>query len=98
MASPEGASSETQFFSDSYDLWKPSEDDADGRGPCPSMFPFEIVLPEMFTDRGGTRPLPPTHDIVYPNASDIRAKCYYLLRVVVRRKGTKVPIWKLSKK
>jgi hypothetical protein len=90
--------SETPFFSASYDLWKRSEDDPGGRGPCPSMFPFDIVLPETFTDKVGTRALPPTHDVVYPHAADIRAKCCYLLRVVVRRKGTKLPIWKLPKK
>jgi hypothetical protein len=98
LASPEGASSETPFFSASYDLWKWSKDDADGYGQCPSIVPFEIVLPETFMDKVGRRALPPTHDIVYPNASDIRAKCYYLLRFVVRRKGTKLPIWKLAKK
>jgi hypothetical protein len=62
------------------------------------MFPFDIVLPETFADKVATRALPPTHDTVYPYAADIRAKCYYLLKVVVRRKGTKLPIWKLSKK
>ncbi len=62
------------------------------------MFPFNIMLPEMFMNKVVRHVLPPTHDIVYPHTADIRAKYYYLLWVVIRRKGTKLPNWKLSKK
>jgi len=98
LASPECASTDGTFFSVSYDIWRRSDDDADGRGPCPSMFPFEIVLPEVFTDRGVRRALPPTYEIEYPYAADIRANCSYLLRVVLQRRGSKLAIWKHPKK
>ena len=62
------------------------------------MFPFEIVLPETFTEREQSRALPPSYEIGYPYAPDIRAKCSYLLRVVVQRRGSKLAVWKHPKK
>jgi hypothetical protein len=63
------------------------------------MFPFKTVLPEGFTDNGQTRALPPTYDNPLSGATtDIRAKCQYLLSVVVERRGSKFALWKLPKK
>jgi hypothetical protein len=98
LANPECGSVDGPFFNVSYDIWGKSDDDADGRGSCPSIFPFEVVLPETFKERGVRRALPPSYEIEYPFATDIRAKCSYLLRVVVQRKGSKLAIWKLPKK
>lgn len=98
MASPECARVNGPFFSVEYDIWRRSDDDADGRGQCPSMFPFEIVLHEVFTDKGVRRTLPPSYEIEYPYTADIRASCSYLLRVVLQRRGSKLAIWKLPKK
>jgi hypothetical protein len=98
LATPEGARIDGSFFSASYDIWTRSEDDVDGRGQCPGLFPLDVVLPETFKDKGASRPLPPSHDILYSNAADICAKCSYVLRVVVERRGSKLGIWKLPKK
>ena len=97
LASPECASTDGTFFSAEYDIWKRSDEDADGAGPCPSMLPFEVVLPETFTDRGVRRALPPSYEID-PYVADIRVKFSYSIRVVVQRKGSKLAIWKLPKK
>ncbi|KAI9508746.1 hypothetical protein F5148DRAFT_842205 [Russula earlei] len=107
LASPEGSSADSMFFGVGHDLWstrrsrRSADDDADDSSAesCPSMFPFEIVLPDTFTDNGGRRSyLPPSFDVPYSDAADIRAQCNYLLRVVVERKGHKLSLWKLHKK
>jgi hypothetical protein len=97
LASPECPSVDWTFINVSYDIWRRS-DDAEGPGPCPSTFPFEIALPETFTELGLSRALPPSYEIEYPQAVDIRAKCSYILRVVVQRRGSKLAIWKTLKK
>jgi len=51
------------------------------------MFPFETVLPEVFTDNGLRRALPPTYDNPPSDTTDIRAQCSYLPWVIVERKG-----------
>lgn len=96
MASPEGAGANPTFFCVSYDVWRRSEED--GSAPCPSMFPFETVLPEVFSDNGQRRALPPTYDNPSSEARDMRAQCNYFLWVVVERKGSKLALWKLPKK
>ncbi|KAH9969730.1 hypothetical protein BC827DRAFT_1257562 [Russula dissimulans] len=98
LASPEGASTDVTFFGISDELWTRPPDDVDS-DTCPSMFGFEIVLPEMFTDERQRRSfLPPSFDVPYSDAADIRAQCSYQLRVVVERKGSRLSLWKLSKK
>jgi hypothetical protein len=62
------------------------------------MFPFETVLPEVFSDNGQRRALPPTYDNPSSEARDMRAQCNYFLWVVVERKGSKLALWKLPKK
>jgi hypothetical protein len=93
LATPEDASAGTPFFHVSYDVWK-----SDGSGICPSMFPFELVLPEVFLDDGHIRPLPPTYDMTHSDAMDIGAQCSYLIRVIVQRKACKLALWKPPKK
>jgi hypothetical protein len=96
LATPEGAVADPTFFTMTHDVWRRT--DEDGSGPCPSMFPFETVLPDVFSDNGHRRPLPPTYDNPTSAATDIGAQCRYLLRVIVERKGSKLAIWKLPKK
>ena len=93
LASLEGGSADHSFFHAYYDVWRSS-----GGGMCPSMFPFEFVLSDMFTDNGRLRPLPPTYDIVYTDAMDIRVQCSYLIKVIVERRGSKLALWKFPKK
>ena len=62
------------------------------------MLPFEIVLPEVFMDKGQRRMLPPTFDIPYSDVVDIRTQCKYLLQVVVERKASKLALWKFPKR
>jgi len=99
LASPEGASVDVTFFVISDELWRrPPGDVVDSDG-CPCMFGFEIVLPEMFTDERQRRSfLPPSFDVPYSDTADIRARCSYQLRVVAERKGSRLSLWKLSKK
>jgi hypothetical protein len=92
LASPESGSTRGQFFHVAYSVWK-----SDGSETCPSMFPFEFVLPEVFTDNGHTRPLPPTYDIPHSEDADIRAQCGYLIRVIVERRASKLALWKPPK-
>jgi hypothetical protein len=54
------------------------------------MFQFETVLPEVFTENGQRRALPPTYDNPPSDATDIRAQCSYLPRVIIERKGKKL--------
>ncbi|KAI0248603.1 hypothetical protein BJV78DRAFT_1131125 [Lactifluus subvellereus] len=94
LASLEGGSADYSFFHVSHDVWKSNG----GGGTCPSMFPFEFVLPDVFMDNGHLRPLPPTYDIAHTDSTDIRAQCSYLIKVIVQRKGSKLALWKPPKK
>lgn len=99
LASPETGSADWTFFSVSYVVWRKTTDDDDGGGgTCPGMLPFEIVLPEVFMDKGQRRMLPPTFDIPYSDVVDIRTQCKYLLQVVVERKASKLALWKFPKR
>ncbi len=69
----------------------------DGSGVCPSIFPFEFVLPEVFTDNGQRRALPPTYNL-HSDLSGVRAQCDYVMKVIVKRKGGKLALWKPQKK
>jgi len=66
-------------------------------GVCPSIFPFEFVLPEAFIENGQRRALPPTYDL-RSDLSSIRAQCNYNMKVIVKRKGGKLGLWKPQKK
>lgn len=98
MATRDGASAQPTFFCASYDVWRRPVVGAESCGPCPSMFPFELVLRDLFVDNGERRALPPSYDVPYSDDADIRAQCTYLLRIVVERKGSKLGLWKLPKK
>ena len=69
----------------------------DGSGVCPTMFPFEFVLPEAFIDNGQRRTLPPTYNLS-SDLSGVRARCNYVMKVIVKRKGGKLGLWKPKKK
>ncbi len=70
---------------------------ADISGVCPSILPFEFVLPEVCVDNGHMRALPPTYNF-RSDLSGIRAQCNYVMRVTVKRKGGKLGLWKSKKK
>ncbi|KAI0304315.1 hypothetical protein B0F90DRAFT_1809172 [Multifurca ochricompacta] len=93
LADSEGARVMLTFLNISYDIWR-----NDGSGTCPTMFPFEFAMPEVFTDNGQRRPLPPTYSVPSSDASGIRAQCYYSLSVIVERRGSKLGLWKPHKK
>jgi hypothetical protein len=61
------------------------------------MSPFEFVLPEVFTDNGQRRILPPTYNL-RSELSGLRAQCNYVIKVIVSRKGCKLGLWKPKKK
>ena len=98
LASPGGQAADPTFFSVSYDVWERSDED-DGCSLCPSMFAFKVVLPEVFTDNGQPRALPPTYNNPLSGATtDVRAQCQYSLSVHVDRRGSKLALWKHPKK
>ncbi|KAF8271979.1 hypothetical protein EI94DRAFT_1770120 [Lactarius quietus] len=92
LADPHGASVNTSFVNMLYPVGR-----VDPNGVCPSMFPFEFVLPEVFTDNGQRRALPPTYNL-RSELSGIHAQCNYVLKVIVKRKARKLGLWKLNKK
>lgn len=92
LADPHGASVDSSFVSMFYPVGR-----IDGNGVCPSMFPFEFVLPEVFIDNVQRRALPPTYNL-HSDFSGTSAQCNYLLRVIVKRKGGKLALWKPPKK
>ncbi|VDB95739.1 unnamed protein product [Peniophora sp. CBMAI 1063] len=88
--------SEAPFLSVSQTLWK-----ADGTSTCPSVLPFELLLPETFQDRVDerTRPLPPSYD---PHSDGINMKSLSArveYRIVIRVTKAKLGkmLWKPSK-
>ncbi|KAH9065307.1 hypothetical protein EDB87DRAFT_1672662 [Lactarius vividus] len=83
LADPHGASVDTPFVNMLYPVWG-----IDGSGVCPSIFPFEFVLPEVFADNGVRRALPPTYNL-RSDLSGIRVQCNYVMKVIVKRKGGK---------
>ncbi|KAH9042012.1 hypothetical protein EDB85DRAFT_1857378 [Lactarius pseudohatsudake] len=92
LADPHGASTDTPFVNMLYPVVG-----IDGSRVCPSIFPFEFVLPEVFVDNGITRALPPTYNL-RSDLSGIRAQCDYVMKVVVKRKGGKLALWTPQKK
>lgn len=92
LADPHGASVNTSFVNMLYPVWR-----ADSSGACPTMFPFEFVLPELITDNGQRRALPPTYNL-RSELSGLRAQCNYVIKVIVTRKGCKLGLWKPKKK
>ncbi|KAI9465384.1 hypothetical protein BJY52DRAFT_1243651 [Lactarius psammicola] len=92
LADPHGSSVDTTFVNMFYPVGG-----IDGSGVCPSIFPFEFVLPEAFTDNGQRRALPPTYNL-RSDLSGVRAQCNYVMKVIVKRKGGKLALWKPQKK
>jgi len=92
LADSHGAGVDTSFVNMLYPIWKP-----DRSSVCPSMFPFEFVLPEVFNDDRQRRALPPTYNL-RSDWSGIRAQCNYVMKVIVKRKSCKLGLWKPTKK
>ncbi|KAI0270001.1 hypothetical protein BC834DRAFT_864446 [Gloeopeniophorella convolvens] len=93
MAHSDGASIDFTFLSASSVAWK-----ADSNTACPTMFPFEMVLPESFMDNGSRRALPPSYSTAHAGMSDIFVQCSYSMTVCVARKGGKLTPWKQTTK
>jgi hypothetical protein len=92
LADPYGARVDTSFVNMFHPVGR-----IDCSGVCPSMFPFEFVLPEAFVDNGQRRALPPTYNH-RSDSTGIRAHCNYIMTVIVKRKGGKLGLWKPQKK
>ena len=91
LADPHGASVNTSFVNMLYPVGR-----VDSSGVCPTMFPFEFVLPEVIIDNGQRRALPPTYNL-RSEISSLRAQCNYVMKVIVTRKGGKLSLWKPKK-
>lgn len=92
LADPHGARVDTSFVNMLHPIWRKNHS-----GVCPSMFPFEFVLPEVFIDNELRRALPPTYNL-RSELSGISVRCNYVMKVVVKRKGCKLGLWKPTKK
>ena len=92
LVDPHGASANTSLINMIYPVGR-----VDSSGVCPTMFPFEFVLPELIHDNGQTRALPPTYNL-RSDLSGLRAQCNYVMKVIVTRKGCKLGLWKPKKK
>ncbi|KAA1469682.1 hypothetical protein DENSPDRAFT_835337 [Dentipellis sp. KUC8613] len=89
----EGISNVRTFLSTTSTVWKADEGSSSA---CPSMFPFEVMLPVGCQDVDRVRPLPPTFNSAYPGVPDIFINCNYTLTVrVVKARNLK--LWKPQK-